>query len=48
MTNHRPITVSDEIDATIDLINLAAQHFNKPIYLVHGNDGGILNHKESE
>jgi hypothetical protein len=45
MTNHRPITVSDEIDATIDLINLAAQHFNKPIYLVHGNDGGILNHK---
>jgi hypothetical protein len=45
MTDHRPITVSDEIDATINLINVAYEALKKPIYLVHGNDEGILNHK---
>ena len=45
MTDHRPITVSDEIDATINLINIAYEALKKPIYLVHGNDEGILNHK---
>jgi hypothetical protein len=45
MTDHRPITISDEIDATINLINVAYEALKKPIYLVHGNDEGILNHK---
>jgi hypothetical protein len=42
MSESTPRTIEGEVQATIDLINLAYEAIKKPIYLVYGHDNGVL------
>jgi hypothetical protein len=42
MSEATPRTIDSEVQATIDLINLAFEALKKPVYLVYGHDNGVL------